>query len=258
MARRAWTRALSRTCRRWKSSAASAACNCRASRSKVTQLSRPAQRGHALGDPAQRSVAGRTGHVASRARRGHGRRARRSHSGARIVPLRDAAVAIAGDDKTVSEYAKRVHGGSVSDLHLGTKAKTLGELFALPNLTAAVTLADGAFVVPELEREATNLAGHVELRDSKLVASGVSGRLDESRVADANGEYDLASGDASVSTGSTWRSHRRSRLCAACCRRTIARRSRRFARSRVARKGAEVYVARRSLGSHDFGRSIRL
>jgi len=118
-----------------------------------------------------------------------------------LSPLRDAAVAITGDDKTVSEYAKRMHGGSVSDLHFGSKAKTLDDLFALPNLTAAVTLADGAFVVPELEREATNLAGHVELRDSKLVATAVSGRLDESRVADANGEYDLTSGDASVATG---------------------------------------------------------
>ena len=118
-----------------------------------------------------------------------------------LSPLRDAAVAIAGDDKTVSEYAKRLHGGSVADLHFGAKAKTLDDLFALPNLTAAVTLVDGAFVVPELEREATNLAGHIELRDSKLVASGVSGRLDESRVADANGEYNLASGDASVTTG---------------------------------------------------------
>ncbi|HYL18734.1 MAG TPA: AsmA-like C-terminal domain-containing protein, partial [Burkholderiales bacterium] len=118
-----------------------------------------------------------------------------------LSPLRDAAVALAGDDKTVSEYAKRVHGGSVSDLHFGAKAKSLDDLFALPNLTAAVTLADGAFVVPELEREATNLAGHVELRDGKLVASAVSGRLDESRVADANGEYNLASGDISVTTG---------------------------------------------------------
>ncbi len=118
-----------------------------------------------------------------------------------LSKLRDAAVAIAGDDALVHEYAPRVKGGVVTDLHFAAKANTLDQLFVVQNMAASATLAEGSFMVPEIEREATQLSGEFALRDGKLSGLGISALLGQSRVSEATAEYVLATGDASVSTG---------------------------------------------------------
>jgi hypothetical protein len=118
-----------------------------------------------------------------------------------LSKLRDTALAIAGDDALVHEYARRVKGGVATDLHFGAKADTLDKLFVLQNMVGSVTLAEGRFMVPEIEREATELSGEFELRDGKLSGSRVSAHLGQSRVSEATAEYVLATGDASVGTG---------------------------------------------------------
>jgi hypothetical protein len=101
-----------------------------------------------------------------------------------LSKLRDAAVAIDGDDALFHEYAPRVKGGVVTDLHFAAKANALDELFVLQNMAGSVTFADGRFIVPELEREVTQLSGEFELRDGKLRSSGVSAHLGQSRVSE--------------------------------------------------------------------------
>jgi hypothetical protein len=118
-----------------------------------------------------------------------------------LSKLRDAALAIAGDEALVREYARRVNGGVVTDLRFGAKANTLDELFVLQNMTSSVTLAQGGLMLPAIEREATEVSGKFELRDGKLRGSGVSARLGGSRVSDGTAEYALATGEASVNSG---------------------------------------------------------
>ena len=153
--------------------------------------------------------------------------------------LRDAALAIAGDDALVREYARRVNGGVVTDLHFGAKANTLDELFVLQNMAGSVTLAEGSFMVPEIEREATDLSGKFELRDGKLSGSGVSARLGTVTRLRRQPRNTLSPPATRPSApDSTWSCSRRWTSCAGCCRSRIASRSPRCARSPAALRDA--------------------
>jgi len=102
-----------------------------------------------------------------------------------LTRLREAALALAGDQPVVQEYIARISGGQLTDLKLTSQADSFAELFSLPRLHGRLQIAGGAMLVPTLELEATEIAARVELKDSAISVSDTSGRIGASRIRQA-------------------------------------------------------------------------
>jgi hypothetical protein len=105
--------------------------------------------------------------------------------------LRIAALALAGDQALVREYAERVRGGNITDLRLSAKAETLSGLAQLSRLSGSLTLADGIVLLPIIEQPASEVGAQVELIDSTLKLSRATARLGASRLSDGSLDYAL-------------------------------------------------------------------
>jgi uncharacterized protein involved in outer membrane biogenesis len=108
-----------------------------------------------------------------------------------VVRLRDAALALAGDEAAVRDYAPRIGGGKLADLRLSARAGHLDSLFRLSHLQGSLTLKDGALRLPILEQQATGIGAHVQMVGGLLKARGMSARLGASQLADAAAEIAL-------------------------------------------------------------------
>ncbi len=96
--------------------------------------------------------------------------------------LRDAAMALAGDQPAVKQYIARIHGGRLRDLRLSTQAEVFAELFSLPRLHGSAQLADASMRIPVLEREATRITANAELSGGTIKVSNASARLGASQL----------------------------------------------------------------------------
>ena len=99
-----------------------------------------------------------------------------------LARLRDATLTLVGDRPAVKEYVARIHGGRLRDVRFSTQAESFGQLFALPRLHATAQLADASMRVPQLEREATDIAARAELVSGVLKVDDVSARLGASQL----------------------------------------------------------------------------
>jgi uncharacterized protein involved in outer membrane biogenesis len=112
------------------------------------------------------------------------------------IALRDAALALAGDQPQVMEYAKRIEAGSVSAVHVEGQA---ADWDALPDqLTARAQIDRAAFRIPHLEQSATDIASRVEMAANVLQIVAASARLGASRINEASAQVGLHDGSVSV------------------------------------------------------------
>ncbi|HYL19414.1 MAG TPA: AsmA-like C-terminal domain-containing protein [Burkholderiales bacterium] len=108
--------------------------------------------------------------------------------------LRAAALDLAGDRPLIRDYVARIRGGVIVDAQLSAKADTFASLFGLSNLTASLTLKDGAGRVPVVEQEVENVSAKVELLDGTVKVRDATAGLGGSRVSAGSVDYGIESG----------------------------------------------------------------
>ncbi|MGH8686218.1 MAG: AsmA-like C-terminal domain-containing protein [Burkholderiales bacterium] len=111
-----------------------------------------------------------------------------------LVTLRDAALALYGDQRLVREYAPRLRAGVATGLRAQVNGESWKDLAAPTRLTASVELAEAEVVPPVLGQPVTGIAGRAELAGGELRVTGLQARLGASHVAEGGLRYSLKDG----------------------------------------------------------------
>jgi hypothetical protein len=118
-----------------------------------------------------------------------------------LAALREATLALAGDDRRTAEYAARIRGGELADVHVKMQADSWAELFAMRHIEAALTLTHGSVLVPGIEQQATGVSAHAKLADGAIELTSAGGQLGGSHLTDATLHYALGDHVASADVG---------------------------------------------------------
>lgn len=111
-----------------------------------------------------------------------------------LATLRDAVLALYGDQPAIRDYLPRLRSGEVSGAHWRAEGETWSDLGAAQRMTAGLELSGGEFVPPGLEHPVSGIAGRAELSRGELRVSGLQARVDGSRVNEGQLRYSLKAG----------------------------------------------------------------
>jgi hypothetical protein len=96
--------------------------------------------------------------------------------------LRAAALTLLEDRPGIRDYVARVRAGGITDVRQSAASDTFATLFDPSGLNASLKLAEGAFMLPVVELEATDVGAQVELAAGTLRVQGVKAQVGASRV----------------------------------------------------------------------------
>ena len=114
-----------------------------------------------------------------------------------LVALRDAALALYGDQPLVSRYAPRLRSGVATEVRWRSEGATWKEFATLARMAASLELAGGEVVPPGIEHAVSGIGGHAELSDGELRVSGLQARLGGSRASEGRLRYVFKQGSVS-------------------------------------------------------------
>lgn len=108
-----------------------------------------------------------------------------------LPAVRDAVLALMGDDPIIAAYAPRVRAGELTGVRVSANAERWSELFQVQRLNATAELHGGVASLPKVEREASGLAAKVQFAGGKVELSDVQGAFVSSRLANGHATYAL-------------------------------------------------------------------
>ncbi|MFL6581948.1 MAG: AsmA-like C-terminal domain-containing protein [Burkholderiales bacterium] len=108
--------------------------------------------------------------------------------------VRDAVLALAGDDPLIETYAGRIRDGEIRQLNLSTQADSWAGLSSTQQLQGNLTLAGAAVMLPYIDQLASGISAQYEFADNTLRINSLTAELGASKVTDGAIRYALKDG----------------------------------------------------------------